>query len=57
VELASDVFYHTHIQHSVHETMRDLIADATGALTTLTGVFVVRCFARKDVDQPPASQV
>ncbi|MGV3662468.1 MAG: hypothetical protein ACO1TE_19950 [Prosthecobacter sp.] len=42
-ELASDVFRHTHIQHSIHETMRDLIADATGALTTLTLVFLVRC--------------
>lgn len=42
VELASDVFYHTHIQQSIHETMRDLIADATGALTTLTGVFICR---------------
>lgn len=45
-ELYSDVFHHTHIQHSVHETMRDLIADATGALTTLTGVFIVRCFCK-----------
>lgn len=41
-ELASDVFYHTHIQHSIRETMGDLIADATGALTTLTLVFIVR---------------
>ncbi len=46
MELASDVFRHTHIQHSIHETMRDLIADATGALTTLTLVFVVRCFRK-----------
>jgi len=45
-ELASDVFYHTHIQHSVRETMRDLFADATGALTTLTGIFIVRCVRR-----------
>ena len=47
-ELFSDVVYHTHIQHSVHETMRDLIADATGALTTLTGVFIVRCVHKPD---------
>lgn len=53
-ELYSDVVYHTRIQHSIRETMRDLIADATGALTTLTLVFLVRCFAR---NQPPASQV
>lgn len=45
-ELYSDVVHHTRIQHSVHETMRDLIADATGALTTLAGVFVVRCFRK-----------
>lgn len=60
-ELASDVFRGTHIQHSIHETMRDLVADTTGALTTLTLVLLVRCFARKSPapseDQPPASQV
>ncbi len=43
-ELCSDVFRHTHIQHSIHETMRDLAADATGALLTLLGIWVVRCF-------------
>lgn len=47
MELAMDVIYHTHIQHSVHETMRDLIADATGALTTLVLIFVARCLGRK----------
>lgn len=46
-ELASDVFYHTHIQQSIHETLRDLIADASGALTTLALVFVARCFRRQ----------
>lgn len=45
-ELYSDVVYHTTIQHSVLETMRDLIADATGALVTLAGVLVVRCWKR-----------
>ncbi len=45
-ELYSDVVHHTHIQHSVHETMRDLVADATGALTTLAGVFIVRCLRK-----------
>ncbi|MBB5034516.1 hypothetical protein [Prosthecobacter vanneervenii] len=34
-EFASDIFLHTHIQYSIGETMRDLIADATGATTTL----------------------
>ena len=47
MELAMDVIHHTHIQHSVHETMRDLIADATGALTTLVLIFVARCLGRK----------
>lgn len=60
-ELASDVFRGTHIQHSIHETMRDLVADTTGALTTLALVFLVRCVARKSptqsLAQPPASQV
>jgi len=59
-ELYSDVVYGSHIQHNVRETMRDLIADATGALTTLALTFVVRCFLKKRdaaADQPPASQV
>lgn len=59
-ELYSDVVYGTHIQHSIHETMRDLVADATGALTTLVLIWVVRCLVKKRdaVDaQPPASQV
>ncbi|HRH94299.1 MAG TPA: hypothetical protein PLB55_00115 [Prosthecobacter sp.] len=51
-ELFSDVFRGTHIQHSVHETMRDLIADATGALTTLALVFAVR-LVRKSTGRPP----
>lgn len=46
-ELFSDVFFHTRIQFSVRETMRDLIADATGAATTLTLTWIVRCFATK----------
>jgi len=43
-ELASDVFRGTHIQHSIHETMRDLIADACGATLTL---ILTDSFARK----------
>ncbi len=46
-ELFSDVVYHTRIQQSIHETMRDLIADATGALTTLTLTWIVRCLTTK----------
>lgn len=46
-ELFSDVVYGTHIQFSVRETMRDLIADATGAMTTLTLVWLVRRFAKR----------
>jgi uncharacterized membrane protein YjdF len=34
-ELASDVFLGSTIQKSVHETMRDLIADVLGALLAL----------------------
>ncbi|MFN0079887.1 MAG: hypothetical protein ACKVY0_25765 [Prosthecobacter sp.] len=49
-ELYSDIVYGSHIQHSIHETMRDLIADATGALTTLALVFLVRCVIRKIPD-------
>lgn len=45
-ELASDVFRGTHIQISVHETLRDLIADTCGAVTALTLVFLVRRFRR-----------
>ena len=46
-ELASDVFRHTHIQVSIHETMSDLIADATGAATSLAIVFLTTIFGRK----------
>ena len=58
-ELFSDVVYGTHIQQTIHETMRDLIADATGALTTLVLTWFVRCFTAKGetADQPPVSQV
>ncbi len=58
-ELYSDVVYGTHIQHSIPETMRDLVADATGALTTLMLIWLVRCFVKKSdaADQPPVSQV
>jgi hypothetical protein len=41
-ELFSDVFLHTHIQQSLQGTMSDLIADATGAITSLSLVFLTR---------------
>ena len=47
VELASDTFYGTHIQHSIRETLGDLIADASGALTTLTLVFIFGILHRR----------
>ena len=50
-ELLSDVMRGTHIQHSLHETMRDLIADATGAATTLTLVLIIRCFSARPSDR------
>ena len=58
-ELFSDVVYGTHIQQTIRETMRDHIADATGALTTLVLTWFVRCFTAKGetADQPPVSQV
>lgn len=61
-ELASDVFRHTHIQHSIRETMGDLIADATGALTTLTLVFIAGLVRRrkekaKSRNLPPPASV
>ncbi|OYW72145.1 MAG: hypothetical protein B7Z37_25805 [Verrucomicrobia bacterium 12-59-8] len=49
-ELYSDVVYGTHIQRTIRETLRDLIADATGALTTLALVLLVRCFTLKKRD-------
>jgi hypothetical protein len=39
-ELFSDVILRTHIQHSLHETMRDLIADAFGATASVALLFV-----------------
>lgn len=43
-ELFSDVFLHTHIQKTLHETMSDLIADTTGAIISLSLVFLARRF-------------
>jgi len=37
-EVGSDTFLHTHIQRSVDEAMRDLIADASGAALMLLGI-------------------
>ena len=45
-ELFSDTFLHTHIQQTIHETMFDLIADATGAISALLLVFVAGCRKR-----------
>ena len=45
-ELASDVFRHTHIQISLHETMSDLIADTTGAMLALSLVGLFRRWRR-----------
>ena len=45
-ELFSDTFLHTHIQYSLHETMSDLIADTTGAVTSLSLVFAARHLGR-----------
>ena len=44
---------------SPYQAARDLIADATGALTTLVLTWFVRCFTAKGetADQPPVSQV
>lgn len=42
LELASDVYRGTRIQQSVHETMGDLIADATGAICALALVWLTR---------------
>lgn len=47
MELGMDVVYRTRIQHSIHETLRDLIADATGALTTLALLFLASCFRKR----------
>ena len=46
-ELLSDVFLQTRIQRTIHETMRDLIADTTGALLSLGVVALVQLLRRK----------
>lgn len=46
-ELFSDIYFHTHIQHSIRETMSDLIADATGAITSLLLVLAIRHLTAK----------
>ncbi|GEM_PF-721781 len=55
-ELYSDVVHGSHIQHSIHETMRDLIADATGALTTLAFVLLIRSVTRRKYRQQPSAR-
>ena len=46
-ELFSDVFLRTRIQRSIGETMRDLFADTTGALLSLTLVAIVSALRRR----------
>ncbi len=45
-ELFSDMYWHTHIQQNIHETMFDLIADSTGAATSLVAIWLTRCFTK-----------
>jgi hypothetical protein len=45
-ELLSDVFLGTNIQHTLRETMSDLIADTTGAFTSLVLVGLARCLMK-----------
>jgi hypothetical protein len=46
-ELLSDVFLHTHIQHDLHETLSDLIADASGTTSSLVLLFLIRSWSRR----------
>ena len=46
-ELFSDVFLRTRIQRSIGETMRDLIADTTGALLTLVLIAIASALRRR----------
>lgn len=52
-ELLSDTFLHTHIQQTLHETMSDLIADTTGAISSLLVVFLTRCLGDSRSAPPP----
>lgn len=40
IEFASDIYLGTHIQHTIRETMMDLVNGVCGAITTLTLLFV-----------------
>jgi hypothetical protein len=55
-ELLSDAFQHTHSQQSLHETMLDLIADTTGAITALILLFLYRRFRRDSKQRDALSQ-
>jgi hypothetical protein len=55
-ELFSDAFLHTHIQKSLHETMSDLIADTTGAVTSLSFVFIARRLSHRNPIPDSAGQ-
>ena len=46
-ELFSDVVLRTHIQRTIRETMRDLIAATTGALLALSLVFAWQLLRRR----------
>jgi hypothetical protein len=54
-ELFSDTFLDTHIQKSIHETMSDLVADATGAITSLAVVCLTRYFLKSPNPQGEAN--
>lgn len=54
-EYFSDVFLGTHIQKELLNTMSDLIADATGALSALALIFLIRRFRKPNCEDAPAS--
>lgn len=47
-ELVSDQLRGTHIQHDLHETLRDLLADTAGALAVVALQLTARLFRAKE---------
>ncbi len=51
-ELLSDQLRSTHIQHELHETLRDLIADTAGALVVIVILLTAPLFRAKVNREP-----
>lgn len=47
IEFSSDLVFHTHIQHSICETMMDIVNGFLGTCVTTTCAIVIQCAHRR----------